>query len=501
MSWLLAERFQHADPLVVEAFTKEVARLAFEADPVAFIAAGVNSEAISERPSGELPLYREQLHERAVADPDRILALARGMENAEIRGACFKELALVWAESNPDGFFRVIAEMPQADLELLHGLEAAAAGNEDELLDRLGSVSDPWRRLLKAAAMVVKAEKNPLDALNWLTEQEDADGVISLLYQADATAWGGREKMERFLGSVVSVTEQLPDGALGKMSNFGRLFRRMETYSPEVCIRMDLVRLGIPPTEAGHWKISLVQTLSLEEPAAVADVYQHELRLGLNERREIARCWIRAAAQERVAIPQSLLDVMDPTVRKEAEMQMERLKHPKPAVSPPTIAEQLDASAGDSDSYGFSFPRDLMRPVSEAAMDEAVNWAHDLSDEQIPSVYQRLVHTGSPPPQVADIVFARAIELGLMSDKDMIDWTDQMSNRAWSNPADTAQALNGYPMGRARNQALQNVALRWHEHDPRGAALWMGQLSEDDRQVAADAIQRGEAWERQSEGH
>ncbi len=163
---------------------------------------------------------------------------------------------------------------------------------------------------------------------------------------------------------------------------------------------------------------------------------------------------------------------------------------------PPTIAELLNRAAADPDSYGLSFPNEV-RSGTRAGRQEAVAWARDLPDEQIRNVSARLIRTGWPPPEVADVVFSRALQLGVMSDKDIGRWTYDMSNRAFRDPGATAAALEMYPSGRPRNQALQNVALRWHEADPKGAALWVARLPEDDREIAADAIKRGEEWSTQ----
>lgn len=488
MNWLQTGRFHHRDPLVVEVFMSELARLAFDESPAAFIASEINRKP---------QRFREYLSEMAAADPHSVIKLAEDMENAEVRCACYKEAAIVLAERDPDALFKLIPRMSKADVELLQVLKTAARGDAERLLTAADTAGDSWKQLLSASAMLVKAENNMTEALAWMAADEHGTELFRFLRDWNDVAWPIRDSQKRFIEKLIAAMNQMPAGWLESFHDNDRIMSGLRIVAPEACLELDMMRLGVSQRENDSIKEEIYCRCVGFNPARIAALYQKDTSLEDATRKRIVLGW--ATTWRHKEMPAELRAVIDPAVLADAEAVVAR--KPEPAVKPPkpSITEQLNRGLQDRGSWGLSLPSELtFAPTPETAA-EAEAWARSLPDEQIKNASNRACRTGYVPPGLSDIIFSRAFKLGVMSDKNIREWTSDMSNRAYQNPAEAARCLAAYPEGWPRDLALQNIALRWNELDPKDAATWIHRLPERDRKIAADAIAKGEVWQREQQ--
>lgn len=482
--WLRSSRFRHRDPLVVEVFCWELGRLAFEDDPGGFIVAELQAES---------PRYRDYLRELAATDPDAVVVMASEMENAEVRSACLTEVAMALAGSDPEALFRLIPEIPNADGRLLVSLQQSARGDAGRLMEVADRCGDEWRRLLSAAAVLVKAEGDMQGAMAWLDDQEGSAGVLDLLLEADSESWGGMEKRNDFHKRLAGVAGKLPDGWLSRNHtgpfSIEALVTRLAMGNEVHWLDVDFERQGLSADACANVRMVLLQVTGLAHPDKAAEMLATDGLLDEKRRGMLFDHWMREAALDRVELPAALSACID------AERGGPPASRPSPRAPAKrlTIAQQLDRSAHDSDSYGLSLPRDLLGQLpAPQVLREAEAWAKALPDDEIRNVSARLIRTGTVPPVLGDNVFPRAMRMGVMPEKDLQRWTSKMSERAFANPELTARSLELYPACEARDYALINVALRWHELDPDGAARWVNSLPQTDRERAAAAIKKAE---------
>lgn len=486
MNWLQTKRFQNSDPLVVEVFLSELGRLAFDHDPAGFIASEINQE--NQR-------FRDYLREMAAANPQSVVELANGLENAEVRSACLKEAAFVLADRDPEALFKLIPIMPQADPELLFALKSAARGNAGRLLAVADTAGDSWKRLLTTSAVLLRAESDMSGALTWLGEQEDCSEILEILRERDDKTWPNQDLQKQFMENLAFAAGLLPEDWLVSFNDSEMIISDLTSYAPEVWMGVDLVRLGVSKQESSAIKFRLLQRLGLADPVRSAACYRSDTSLDDSTRKQIALSWVRQSAMKKTELPAELRAVIDPATLNAVEAMTGHISGSAPRPPAASIAEQLDRAASERDSWGLSLPTEVLFWESKESMAAAEAWAKSLPDDQIKNVANRVIHTGYVPPGLCDIILSRGFKLGVISEKDIRMWTSDMSKRAYQNPADTARSLAAYPAGLPRDQALQNIALRWNELDSKEASRWMNQLPEHDQKIATDAIEREKKWE------